>query len=65
IGLEDCRVRLHKNIARIEAEPGDIPTLVDKREEIVSRLKDMGFVYICLDLQGYRTGSMSEELNKS
>ena len=65
IGLEDCRVRLHKNIARIEAEPVDIPTLVDKREEIVSRLKDMGFVYICLDLQGYRTGSMGEELNKS
>ena len=65
IGLKDCRVRLHKNIVRIEAEPEDIPILVNKREDIVSRLKDMGFIYICLDLQGYRTGSMSEELNNS
>ncbi|MBQ3684757.1 MAG: ATP-dependent sacrificial sulfur transferase LarE [Methanomicrobium sp.] len=65
IGLKDCRVRLHKNIVRIEAEPEDIPILVNKREDIVSRLKDMGFIYICLDLQGYRTGSMSEELNTS
>ena len=65
IGLEDCRVRLHKNLVRIETYPKDIPIIVEKREEIVSRLKEIGLIYICLDLQGYRTGSMGEEMNIS
>ncbi|MBO4355135.1 MAG: ATP-dependent sacrificial sulfur transferase LarE [Methanomicrobium sp.] len=63
LGLEDCRVRLHKNIARIEAEPEYINLIIEKREEIVERFKEIGFIYVCLDLQGYRTGSMEEEVN--
>ncbi len=61
IGLDDCRVRLHKNLVRIETDPKNLHILIDKREDIVSRFKEIGIIYVCLDLQGYRTGSMDEE----
>jgi uncharacterized protein len=36
----------------------------DLRKKIISKLKQLGFIYITLDLQGYRTGSMNEELTE-
>jgi len=36
----------------------------DLRKKIIDKLKQLGFIYITLDLQGYRTGSMNEELNE-
>jgi uncharacterized protein len=36
----------------------------DLRKKIIAKLKKIGFIYITLDLQGYRTGSMNEELNE-
>jgi uncharacterized protein len=56
------RVRLHKNIARIEIPLDAISTLLEAREKIVAKLKKLGFVYITLDLEGYRSGSMHEDL---
>lgn len=64
LGLRQLRVRHHGDTARIEVPPADIPTLAADplRTQIVARLKELGYKYITLDLQGYRTGSMNETL---
>ena len=61
-GFKQVRVRCHKNIARIEVEKEEIEKAISFREEIVRRLKKVGFKYITLDLEGYRSGSMDEVL---
>lgn len=63
-GLSQFRVRIHGNMARIEVLPQDMPMFSqeDFRMEIHDKLKIIGFDYVSLDLQGYRTGSMNEIL---
>ena len=62
LGFKQVRVRLHKEIARLEFYKNDFGMVLnDKiRERIVRKLKDIGFKYITFDLEGYRTGSMHE-----
>jgi uncharacterized protein len=62
-GLSQLRVRSHGDMARIEVPPGDIPLVAARADEIAAALKGMGFAYVALDLQGYRTGSMNETLD--
>ena len=65
LGFRHFRVRFHdEHTARIEVGPAEIQHLVDEgvRERIIRHLKDLGFTYVTLDLQGYRTGSMNEVL---
>ena len=61
-GFRQVRVRCHKDVARIEVEKEEIEKAINFREEIVRRLKKVGFKYITLDLEGYRSGSMDEVL---
>jgi uncharacterized protein len=58
------RVRHHNNLARIEVEPKSIALLAqpDVAAKINQQLKQLGFTYVTLDLTGYRTGSMNDEL---
>lgn len=65
LGLEQFRVRHHETIARIEVLPEDIHILTGSpvRDELLSRLKRIGFTYVTLDLEGYRSGSMNEVLS--
>ena len=67
-GLTDkLRVRMHNNLARIETSPKEWPKIIADnalREEIVRAFNSFGFLYVSLDLQGYRTGSMNEALPK-
>ena len=58
-GFKQLRVRVHGKIARIEVLPEDFSKLIRIREEISARLKELGFDYVTLDLQGYRTGSLN------
>lgn len=62
MGFGQLRVRHHGEIARIELEPDAIGRVAEEtvREQIVSVCKAAGFLYVTLDLQGYRTGSMNE-----
>ncbi len=60
LGLRQFRVRHHDTIARLEVLPEDIATVVEQREAIIARLKELGYVYVTLDLQGFRSGSMNE-----
>lgn len=65
LGFRQMRVRMHgEDTARIEVLPEDLEKAVQPeiREKIVKELKDFGFTYISLDLQGYRTGAMNETL---
>jgi uncharacterized protein len=66
LNFKQCRVRHHGTIARIEVEPEDINRFQDlkAREMVIKRLKRLGFTYITLDLQGFRSGSMNESLEK-
>ncbi|HME41819.1 MAG TPA: ATP-dependent sacrificial sulfur transferase LarE [Syntrophorhabdales bacterium] len=60
--IGQVRVRYHGGVARVEVEENDFDTVLDHREEIVDALRDIGFIYVTLDLKGYRTGSMNEVL---
>jgi nitrogen fixation NifU-like protein len=61
-GFAQVRVRYHAGIARIEAVPGDMEKLLSIRGYIAKNLKNAGFHYVALDLDGYRPGSMDEVL---
>jgi pyridinium-3,5-biscarboxylic acid mononucleotide sulfurtransferase len=64
-GFRSFRVRFHDtSTARIEVGPLELPRLVAEplRSDLVKHLKTLGFIYVTLDLQGYRTGSMNEPL---
>jgi len=64
IGLKVFRARHHGNVVRIETAPDEIEILAaeEARAKVVRFAKQQGFLYVALDLQGYRTGSMNEEL---
>ncbi len=57
------RVRIHGTMARIEVLPDEFDKILAEKDEIVAKLKEFGFSYVTLDLQGYRTGSMNETLD--
>lgn len=62
LGFGHLRVRHHKDTARIELPTQDFTRAIGSHEQIVNRLKELGYKYVTLDLQGYRTGSMNEVL---
>lgn len=64
LGFRQLRVRHHGDVARIELMKDDIQRLFNEglADTVVARLKAAGYLYITLDLQGYRTGSMNEAL---
>jgi pyridinium-3,5-biscarboxylic acid mononucleotide sulfurtransferase len=64
IGLYQVRVRHHDKIARLEVEDRDIQKVLEYKDAIHDKLKQLGFDYIALDLKGYRTGSMNEVINR-
>jgi uncharacterized protein len=67
LGMRIYRVRHHDTIARIELGEQEMRLLWEKdlREPIVRHFKSLGYKYVALDMEGYRTGSMNEALNKS
>lgn len=64
LGFSHCRLRHHGDIARIEISPAELVRFVQSahRETIVRSIKSLGYKYVTLDLEGYRTGSMNEVL---
>jgi uncharacterized protein len=64
LGFRLCRVRHHEQLARIEIARDEMPRALrpDVNAEIVRELKAIGYRYVSLDLQGYRTGSLNEAL---
>ncbi len=64
LGFREVRVRSHGVLARIEVEGDGVGRLAEPelRRRIAGELKALGFVYVTLDLEGYRTGSLNETL---
>ena len=65
LGFPGARVRAHDRLARIEVAPDQIVRFADEtlRAKIPRRFRDLGFLYIALDLEGYRLGSLNETLD--
>jgi pyridinium-3,5-biscarboxylic acid mononucleotide sulfurtransferase len=63
-GYPGTRVRIHGDLARIECIPGYFEKIIHNpdKEHIISNLKKIGFRYVSLDLEGYRTGSSNPEM---
>ncbi len=66
LGFRQVRVRHHDKIARIEVERSELPRLIDEEisRQVTRSLRDIGYLYVTVDLQGYRTGSMNEAFFK-
>lgn len=64
LGFEKFRVRDHANIARIELEASDFNKFIEKRVDVIDEFKALGFSYVTLDLEGFRSGSMDEGLSE-
>lgn len=63
LGFRKLRVRHHQDIARLEIPKEDFPKLIEfDSEAIVGKLKEFGFTYVTLDLEGFRSGSLNEGL---
>jgi uncharacterized protein len=66
LGLVEFRVRHHDTIARIEVNPEDIEKITTEptRSQIVKKLKSLGFKFVTVDLQGFRSGALNEALSE-
>lgn len=64
LGFKQARLRHYNGLCRIEVPKEDIPLLINKRIQVVDRFKKMGYNYITVDLEGYRTGSMNEVIRR-
>jgi pyridinium-3,5-biscarboxylic acid mononucleotide sulfurtransferase len=62
LGLRELRVRDHGELARIEVPGEALQIALDNRERITARLTELGWRYVTLDLEGFRSGSMNEVL---
>ena len=62
LGFPQLRVRHHAEIARIELPGGELKAALALRAQIVTSLKLLGYTYVTLDLEGFRSGSMNEAL---
>lgn len=64
LGIGQLRVRHHGTVARIEVTPADFPAMLDEnlRKSIGQHFRSIGYAYVTLDLEGFRSGSMNEVL---
>ena len=61
LGFDGFRVRYHRDVARLELRPQDIGRMLENeiREKIIAGVKNAGFRYVAVDLEGYRQGSLN------
>ena len=64
IGFENIRLRVHENVARIEIDEKYFEKLLEHRKEVSEYLKGLGYDYITLDLDGFRSGSMDKMIEQ-
>ena len=62
LGLRVLRVRHHGDIARIEVPPEEFDRLIKRRMKIIRRFHELGFLYVSLDLSGFKSGSLNAVL---
>jgi len=62
LGIKQSRVRYHHEIARIEVKKDDMKKILSSADNIIKSFKKLGFKYITIDIEGYRSGSLDEVL---
>ena len=64
-GFREFRVRVHDDLVRIEIAPGELDKVLnrDAAEKLLQKFKSLGFRYVTLDLAGFRSGSLNEDIN--
>ena len=67
MGFRQLRVRDHGTLARVEILPEDMGRMLENglREAVIAACKDAGYIFVTLDLQGYRTGAMNEAVTEA
>jgi uncharacterized protein len=65
LGFGQLRVRHHGDAARLEVEPDALADVVARRDEVVAAVRDAGFRFVALDLEGFRSGSLNRGLTES
>jgi pyridinium-3,5-biscarboxylic acid mononucleotide sulfurtransferase len=66
LGFREFRVRVHEGLARLEIAPGELAKAlnIETAEHLANEFKKIGFRYVTLDLEGFRSGAMNEVLRK-
>lgn len=64
LGIKQFRVRFHDEIARVEVLKDDFQIVIAHSDKITEKFKEIGFKYVTLDIEGYRTGSLNEVLKQ-
>jgi len=59
LGFAQVRVRHYGNTARLEVELDDIPAVIAQRSEVVAAIRMVGYRYVTLDLEGFRSGNLN------
>jgi uncharacterized protein len=62
LGFRQLRVRHYGDLARIELDPADVDRAVAQREQVVAAVKQAGYRYVTLDLEGFRSGNLNQAL---
>ena len=62
LGFTELRVRHHGNVARIEVPVRGMPRLLEVAAEVTEGLRALGYQYVAMDLQGFRSGALNEVL---
>lgn len=65
MGLRQCRVRHHGDLARLELLPEDVAVVMAQAKAVARRLKSLGFAFVTLDLEGFRSGSYDQAVLRS
>lgn len=64
LGFRQARLRHYNGLCRIEVLKNDVPRLLNMRNLVVDKMKELGYNYVTVDLEGYRTGSLNEVIKK-
>ena len=64
MGFYNVRARIHDKLVRIEVDEKDIVLLLEKKARIISLIKELGYDYISVDLEGFRSGSQDLHVDK-
>lgn len=62
LGFRQFRVRHHDTVCRLEVDPSDFGRVLEHRNAIVQRFQELGYVYVTLDMEGFRSGKMNDVL---
>ena len=57
MGFYNVRARIHGNLVRLEVDENDILKLFSKKEEVLHLVKEQGYLYATIDMEGFRSGS--------